>query len=296
MGNASWSSTAYSAKKMSYTGKSREQIFQKKSIRKDFDPCNITIRESCDSEENPLSTALIFALDVTGSMGFIAEEIARDGLGTLVEGILERQPVTDPHLMMMAIGDINYDNHPLQITQFEADIRISDQLEELYLEGGGGGNHYESYDLAWAFAASKTEIDCFNKRGKKGYIFTIGDEMPPTSARNEVLKNRVNIDLQSNMETNQILDLAKEKYDVFHIVVEEGSYCIRGGSNRVYDAWTDLLGKRVIMLDNHRNLPQVAISVIMVNEGIEPSEAISVWDDVLVKKSVERALFGPGGQ
>lgn len=296
MGNATWNSGTYTRRKATYAGKTREQLFQKRSINKDFDPKNITIRESCDSEANPASTALIFALDVTGSMGFIAEKIAKEGLGTLVGGILEKLPVTDPHLMMMAIGDINYDDYPLQATQFEADIRIADQLLELYLEGGGGGNQYESYDLAWSFAASKTKIDCFDKRGKKGYVFTIGDELPPIIASNKLLTESVNINLQSDMTCEQVLSEAQKMYNVFHIIVEEGNYARRHGARGVHNSWEDLLGKKAICLDNYNNISQVILSVIMVNEGADPEDAINQWDSESVKNSVRHALYGPSGQ
>ncbi|HAO33838.1 MAG TPA: hypothetical protein DCQ84_12920, partial [Candidatus Competibacteraceae bacterium] len=58
-------------------------------------------------------------------------------------------------------------------------IRIARQLRRLWLEKGGGGNACESYTLPWYFAATHTAIDCFEKRGKKGYLFTVGDEEPP---------------------------------------------------------------------------------------------------------------------
>ena len=33
----------------------------------------------------------------------------------------------------------------------------------------------------------KTSIDCFEKRGKKGYLFTIGDEqLPPTLTKAQI--------------------------------------------------------------------------------------------------------------
>ena len=140
MGMGSWNADSYANVSVARSKKSREEVFQQRSINKDFDPKRVVMRESCDSDDNPNSTAIIIGLDVTGSMGMVAEKIAKKGLGTLVESIHDRKPVTDPHIMMMAIGDINCDRAPLQVTQFEADLRISDQIVDLWLEGGGGGN------------------------------------------------------------------------------------------------------------------------------------------------------------
>lgn len=51
-------------------------------------------------------------------MGMIADSLARDGLGILFNEILDRKPVTDPHLMFMAVSDAYCDNYPLQVSQF----------------------------------------------------------------------------------------------------------------------------------------------------------------------------------
>jgi len=159
--------------------KSTAQIFTSYDLHEDLDPKG-TNRESRDSDENPESTAIIIGCDVTGSMGFIAENLIREGLGVLFEEIYDRKPVSDPHIMVSAIGDVDSDRVPLQVGQFEADLKITEDLEKVYVEGNGGGNNKESYDLPYYYAAYHTSIDCFEKRNKKGYIFTIGDELPPS--------------------------------------------------------------------------------------------------------------------
>jgi hypothetical protein len=273
----------------------REQVFTQRTIVNKYDPKNITLRESRDSDVNPESTAIIVGLDVTGSMGMIAEHIAKKGLGTLVETVLDRGSVTDPHFMMMAVGDISCDSAPLQVTQFEADIRISDQLAELYLEGGGGGNNYESYDLPWIFAARKTSIDCFEKRGKKGYLFTIGDELPPTTATAKKLTERIGITEQQDYNINDYLAEAQEKYHVFHVIVEQGSYALRHGAE-VHGRWQALLGKRAITLSDYKFISEVITAVIEVNEGADPKEVIEQYQNEQCRKVVETALFGKSQQ
>src|SRR5262249_27189007 len=151
--------------------RSREEVFGARRLDPNFDPARIRTRESRDSADNPQSTPIILASDVTGSMGFIAHELMQNGLNTLATEIYERRPVTDPHVMVMAVGDARVDAAPLQVTQFEADIRIADQVRRLWLEGGGGGNGGESYSAAHAFAGLRTDVDCMRQRGKKGYLF-----------------------------------------------------------------------------------------------------------------------------
>ena len=290
MGYGAWSSTSYTVSSENYRTQTREQVFSNRQIAKEFDPRNIVMRESFDSEDSPESTAIMVGLDVTGSMGFIPEALVKNSLGTLVQGLLDTKPVPDPHIMMLGIGDINYDDAPLQASQFEADNRIVDQLVDIYLEGGGGGNAFESYDLVWAFAAQKTNIDCFNKRGKKGYLFTIGDEETPRTGSPELIKKAANLDYSQRVTEDDLLKAAQEKYEVFHIMVEEGSHMHWYGKT-VISKWRKLLGKRAVLLSNHECLAEVILSVIRVNEGEDPETVINSWQDDTAKETVRHALF-----
>jgi len=276
MGSARWSSADWTRYADSTAHRSTEKVFTARSIDPDLDPFGVEWRESRDSALNPNSTALIVGLDVTGSMGMIADALARRGLGILVEEILARQPVPDPHIMLMGIGDILHDQAPLQVTQFEADIRIARQLERLWLEKGGGGNNWESYNLPWYFAALHTSIDCFEKRGRKGYLFTVGDEEPPPGipARGlaRVFGDRVARDLNSR----ELLALASRQYHVFHVIIEEGNYA-RHDPAGVRARWADLLGQRVISLADHRRLAEVIVSTIAINEGADREEVVASW-------------------
>lgn len=289
MGGATWSADVYASTSATYRSQDRSQLFSKRHMREDFDPKNITLRESCDSEQNPNSTPIIIGLDVTGSMGFIPEALAKEHLGTLVEGIHDTKPVSDPHIMMMAIGDITCDSAPLQVTQFEADIRIAEQLTDLYLEGGGGGNNYESYDLPWLFAARKTKIDSYDKRGVKGYLFTIGDEMPPVVARRDRLNESIGAEVQADMQLSELHDEVSERYNVFHLIMEEGGYFRRRG-NDVTEAWGDILGRRALNVNDHTKVAEIIQSAIHVNEGMDVEDAISLWQDQATRDAVAYSL------
>jgi hypothetical protein len=83
--------------------------------------------------------------------------------------------------MFGAIGDATCDRAPLQVGQFESDNRMDDDLSRILLEGGGGGQKTESYELAMYFMARHTAADCYEKRGKRGYLFIIGDELASSS-------------------------------------------------------------------------------------------------------------------
>lgn len=279
MGYSRWSNDAYTTYRTATKIEtlSRDEVFKQSRIHESLDPAKIVLRESCDSEVNPQSTPVIFGLDVTGSMGFIAEHIAKTGLGELMAQIIEEKPVTDPHLMFMALGDIRSDYAPLQVSQFEPDIRIIDQLRNIYVEGHGGGNHTESYDLPWYFATHRTSIDSHNKRGKKGYLFTIGDELPPDAPlpRSKLEHFMGSGDIPEAAEPAVLLSQAQEKYKVFHIIAEEGSECRSGyGTRVVRERWINLMGPNVIFMRNHRALADIVIGVLKIAEGMDIDRAI----------------------
>ena len=272
-----------------YDTKTANEIFTSTNIDPALDPKGVKFRESRDSKDNPNSTAIIIAQDVTGSMGMISEVMAKKGVPTLVTEIYERKPVTDPHILCMAIGDVEYDSAPLQVTQFEADMRIATQLEKFYLEGGGGGNHYESYAMAWYFAAYHTELDCVEKRNKKGYLFTIGDELSTPFISSDAIERFLGYKPQAkSLSMDEILTAASRKYEIFHVIVEEGS-AARGNKNGTFDAWKKVLGQRVIRLADHTKLAEVVVSAIQVAEGVDHDEVEKSWDGstgVVVGKAI----------
>jgi hypothetical protein len=257
-------------------------------MHKDLDPKGVKLRESRDSKDNPNSNALIMALDVTGSMGMVLDSMARSGLPTLVTNIYDRKPVTDPHIMCMGIGDAEAgDQAPLQITQFEADIRIAQQLEMIYLEKGGGGNHYESYALAWYFAAVHTSIDCFEKRGKKGYLFTMGDEEPTPYLRKQDIERVTGDIVQTDLQISQLLTMVSKQWEIFHLIVEEGS---NGKFPKTHQGWHEILGQRVLHLSDHTKLAEVIVSAIQVAEGADYKAVADSWDGstaIVVNKAVK---------
>jgi len=61
-------------------GKSTREIYTSRKMDTSLDPKSIEIRESCDSDDNPNSNAVIVGLDVTGSMHSVLDAMARDGL------------------------------------------------------------------------------------------------------------------------------------------------------------------------------------------------------------------------
>ncbi len=298
MGAGRWSQSSWDAYASRHVhGRSRDELFTARRMDPQFDPARIAMRESRDSEDNPRSTPIILASDVTGSMGMVAHQLMSEGLNTLATEIYERQPVSDPHVMVMAVGDAKCDAAPLQATQFEADIRIADQVRRLWLEGGGGGNGGESYSAAHAFAGLRTEVDCVTKRGKKGYLFTIGDEPIHDGLTRDQMTDIFGQEATRGLSARECLDLARRSYEVFHVVILEGYAGSR--LSQVLRSWKPLLPGRILLLDDHRRLAEVVVSAIQIAEGADPGNVSRSWGGAaaaVVAKAVQdlRPNGGPG--
>lgn len=280
MGRSTWdgaSASAYASFTTRTAGLRTEEIYSSRTLDPYLDPLGVKLRESRDSAENPESTPIIVALDVTGSMGMIADVIARSGLGTLFESVFDRKIVPGPHVMFMGVGDANCDRAPLQVSQFEADKSIIPQLTKLWLEHGGGGNSFESYNLPWYFAAFHTAHDAFEKRGRRGYLFTVGDEQAPEPLTREQIKRFVGDDVQqAAFESADLLAMAQRTYDCYHVVIEEGNHA-RAYPRAVRESWEPLMGQRLISLADHKKLAETIVSAIDVAEGRDAREAASAW-------------------
>lgn len=298
MGSARWNPSDWDDYAANTSTQARATIFASRSLKPDLDPRNIKVRESVDSALNPQSTPIIVALDETGSMGKIPELLIKGPLGTFIEEIYARKPVTDPHLMFMGVGDAFSDQAPLQVTQFEADLRIADQLADIYLEGNGGGNHSESYHLPWYFAGLRTRIDSMIKRNKKGYLFTVGDERVPPALTAGQIKRILGDDVERDYTAAELLALAERNYHVFHIIVEQGGECSStSGREQVFEGWRQLLGERAIPLSDYNHLSEVLVSTIQANEGASAAAVTASWSGQtqLVVAHALKGLRGTGG-
>jgi hypothetical protein len=276
MGSSTWNPRAYASYSASVADKTEKDIFKNNSgCHEDLNPTKFIFRESCDSDVNPNSTPVIIAVDETGSMGHLATEIIKKGLGIIVQGIIDRKPISNPHILLAAVGDSTCDRAPLQATQFEADNKIIEQIEKFFIEHGGGGNSGESYPLVWYFAHYKTKCDSIIKRNRKGYLFTIGDEAPIRTIYKNELKEFLDINSEVDININDLLKDCLTEWEVFHLITPT----FATENQNAIEKWRELLGERAIIVDDWEKLSQVIVSLMQVNEGQNYADVISSWDD-----------------
>jgi len=259
--------------------KTTNELFVRREMNPKFDPKYIGNRESRDSEEHPDSTPIIVGVDVTGSMGYLSTQIVKESLNELMQKLYSSPLVPDPQLLFAAVGDADVDDAPLQVTQFESDIRIAEQLLDLWLEGGGG-DLPEDYELVWYFAARHTDTDSFRKRGKKGFCFTIGDASVHTKLSAEAIRKVFNDPADKDLKSTALAEEAGEKYELFHIVIGDG-----------LDNLRHVIPGRVIHIHKTQveYLPEILISVMQLTRGVSMKAVLGQWGD-LAGSTVEAAV------
>lgn len=272
MGYGSYSAADWSKLKASRnltTTNSVEETFVIKTCNPKFDPKYIGTRECFDSEDHPNSTPIVVGLDVTGSMGYLAVKVATEALNELIMKLYSTNAIEDPALMCAAYGDY-MDSFPLQVTQFESDIRIVEQLLELYFENGGQGDVVPT--CLWHFLTHHTNIDAINKRKQKGFVFTIGDQADIRnngSTANTI--QRVIGDKTSAMSPEAVLKEAEKKFHLFHIMI---------GRNNTYNQKL-LNGHAMNIQQTDLDLiPQIIISTIQLQNGMALEAILGQWDEL----------------
>lgn len=246
-----------------------QDMFTARKLDPALDPKNV-MRECCDSGEHPETIPVILALDVTGSMGQAAVEVARQ-LNVIMTRLYDK--VKDVEFMVMGIGDLACDAVPVQISQFEADIRIADQLEKIYFEFGGGGNAYESYTAAWYMAARHTSLDCW-KRGKRGILITMGDEplnpYLPLKGSRTGLSEVTGDDLQADVETGALYEECLALYDIYHLNVQHRART----DTRVEPSFRRYLDGRHFRNVSLKNIADVIVDIV-TGESWEENEVLT---------------------
>jgi len=197
-------------------------------------------------------TPIVFALDVTGSMGDWVK-IIYDKFPMFYGQINQQEYAYDPTVSFCAIGDSYCSKVPLQISTFASGIEIDSNITKIFLEGGGGGNLRESYELAAYFYQEKCQL----ANHEFPFLFITGDEafFNEITAKNvqKVLGDKIN----ENMDSREVFKALKDKFNIFHL---RKKFEDDNKEKGMYRQWADTLGpERVLQV----NCPKACIDVIL---------------------------------
>ncbi len=262
MGSGNYSHAAHEALLRGRANLPTQQVFRQVQCHPLMNPKGVRVRESRDSADHPQSLGIVFALDVTGSMGEIPKILATQQLPVFMKILLDCN-LSDPQLLFMAVGDAISDKAPLQVGQFESTAELMDQwLTWSFLEGGGGGSGQESYELGLYFLAMHTEMDCMVKRKKRGYLFMTGDEVPYPNLSKHVVETIVGDRLDEDLPCEEIVAEVQKSYVPIFLIPDQER------ARRCERRWRDLLGDHVLVLESPIDVCYAAAGALLLNEGL----------------------------
>jgi hypothetical protein len=259
-------------------------------VHPSLDPKGVKIRESRDSDTHPVSVPVAVIFDTTGSMQDVPITIQKK-LSSLMGCFLDDKASGKkylgegyPAIMLGAVDDWDAMLHwghggTFQIGQFESGIEIDDNLTNLWLTGQGGGTYDEEYELAVYFMARHTVHDHFEKRGRKGYLFLIGDEHAYRELGKHKVLDVLGETIQDDISFEDILKEAQQKYHVFMIIPNLTNHY---GDAELERWWVDKLGQQnVIKLEEPEKICETIVSAVAICEeyvGLDELVADGVAD------------------
>jgi hypothetical protein len=231
------------------------------------------IREARDSAAHPMSNAIGVVFDETGSMAGVPP-IMQAELPQLMGLLLRKAYIVDPQILFGAIGDYTaHEAAPLQLGQFESGLEMDDNITHIYLEGNGGGGYpRESYQNALYYFAYRTRTDAWEKRGKKGYLFLIGDEMAYERSTKAELKALIGDGAESDVTFEQIMTDVLKKWEVFFIIPKGTNHY---DDPKIETFWRKHLGENVIKLEDPKAVCQAIGLTIGLHEGTVDSAGMA---------------------
>jgi hypothetical protein len=296
MGHGYWDDDAYRAARtyrassglddFGYTADLRRKGQSAWRAHPNLDPRD-AFRESRDSADHATSLPIAVLFDVTGSMG-VVPRIMQTKL-TRLHGLLRSKGYAeDPQILFGAIGDADSDWVPLQIGQFESDNRMDEQLRLIFLEGNGGGQKSESYELAAYFMARHTATDAWEKRGRKGYLFLIGDELNKTRLASRHIRKIIGDNVHEDITVESVYRELSQRWHVFYILPNQSSYY---RDPQIAAHWRQLLGQRFLRLaDPGAVCELIALTVGLGEDRVDISAGLADLRDI--GSHVEAAAVG----
>lgn len=209
-----------------------------------------------DSLVTQAKSPLVIICDGTGSMGDFPEWIKKK-LPLLDLGINDY--VEDCEFSVAIVGDAECDSKGLQVQGFTKGIGLVDVLKNLEIEGGGGSNECESYDLAALYYARKVEMP----KAVTPVLIYIADEGVYSTVNHGWAKKWAHVDLDKTLRSTDLFEELKKKFSVYCIRKHYGNQvkndAMYGSNLKIHHQWENLIGADRIAILND---PQRVVDVI----------------------------------
>lgn len=201
---------------------------------------------------NPLA----IICDVTGSMGEWPAVMFSKLPYLEIEG--KEYLGKDMEISFAAVGDAYSDNYPLQVRKYASGKDLEKRLKELVIEGNGGGQTCESYDLAALYYARKVEMP----DAIKPITIFIGDEGLYDLVNPDQAKTLLGMSLEK-VSSRDVFEELKRKSAVYLIRKPYGSGDSDSTNQRIQAQWESYLGAdHVAMLPEAGRVVDVIFGIL----------------------------------
>jgi hypothetical protein len=224
----------------------------KKSPAKDLVPDKLTTN---------VKTPLVVVVDGTGSMGKFPNVIFTK-LPLLDDGMTDY--LDDCEISYAMIGDAGSDRYPLQVQPFGKGKQMVESLNKLIIEGNGGGNQEESYDLAALYYARNVEMP----KAVKPILIFVCDEGIYANTSKDWAERFAKVTLEKQISRKKLFEELQTKYSVYVIRKHYGSNGVSGdklvGNNlRIHKQWEKIVGAdRMAILNDPKRVVDVILGLL----------------------------------
>ncbi len=202
---------------------------------------------------------IIIVLDVTGSNINFAR-LVYDKFPMFYGEIESKKYFKDFDISLIAIGDIATDKYPLQVCDFAKGIELDSWLEKIVLEGNGGGNGKESYDLAALYLLNKFDFE----KDAKPIIFFIGDEAPYGHHFREDFEI---CGLEEAKKESDCIKKLVEKFNNVYMLLNK--YCGRDFSSSITKEWEERLEpEHTVKIQEEKSIVDIILGILALMSKI----------------------------
>ncbi len=170
----------------------------------------------------------------------------------------------DLQISFGAVGDANSDHYPLQIRDFKAGKALDGELNALFLEGNGGGQGMETYELAGLYDLKRCEIP----KAVNPFYFLLCDEGYYKDINPDHVKEYIGIDLAEPMTADEVWKQLKQKFKVYILRCS----CTHNYSEyteiEVHKQWVKTFGAdHVILMEDAARVVDCILGILAMETG-----------------------------
>jgi len=199
--------------------------------------------------ENPI----VIATDVTGSMASWPAEIF-DRLPLLYQTLSKYKE--DLEICFAAIGDATCDDYPLQVNDFGKAVDLDEHLKALCAEGGGGGQHRETYELFAYYMLNKADTP----NAISPFLIIFGDEAFYEHVNPRHVEHYIGDVLQDPVDSMAVWKAIGQRFNTYLLHKKYHSPSLDG---EIVEQWKQAIGEqKVIPIEYAERAVDVAMGII----------------------------------